>query len=376
MTARALCRAVCVLAVAVFGAGVPCVWAQSSAPAAEKPRRVESESQYVNGANPVQRTETHEQKGNRTIDKSSLKRMGANGQYEPYMDVETETVKVNDSTTRVITRTYGRGSNGEKNLVQVQEEEKQELANGGSKSVRTNSAPDAGGRLQMVQREVEETRATGANTVEKKTTLFATDSYSNFAPVKKTVEVQTKTGENASQYRTTVESSDLSGNWKVTEKREGKVRQAGQEKTTDETVSRVDGNGVLSVAERKVSKEAADKSGDTRSTVEEYSNEIPGAAPDGKLHLNQRVTTVKKTGEKGSRTEQQVENRNPGSPNDGLRVGAKTIDIVRAGQGGTSQTRTTQTLNGSGSLAVVEVDTVKTQSPPAVKVDIAPTKPK
>jgi hypothetical protein len=375
MTAKAFCKEICILAVVVFNVSVP-GRAQSGAQETEKPRKVESESQYGNAANPVQRTETHEQSGNRTVDKSSMKRMGSNGQYEPFMDVETETVKVNAGTTRVVTRTYGRGSNGERNLIQVQEEEKQDLPNGGSKSVRTNSAPDAGGRLQLVQREVEETRATGANTQEKKTTLFMNDSYSTFAPVKRTVEIQTKTGENASQYRTSVESPDLSGKWQVTETREGKIRQAGQEKTTDETLSRSDANGVLSVAGRTVRKEGTDKSGDTRSTVEEYSDTIPGSSPDGKLHLNQRVTTVKKSGEKGSKTEQQVENRNPGSPNDGLRVSTKTIDIVRAGQGGTSQTRTTQTLNGSGNLAVVEVDTVKTEPSPAVKVEIAPTKPK
>src|SRR5258706_9533756 len=61
-----------------------------------------------NNANPTRATESHTQSGNRTLDSHSLQRRGPNGEYEPYQDIETETVQVNSATTRTITRTFGR----------------------------------------------------------------------------------------------------------------------------------------------------------------------------------------------------------------------------------------------------------------------------
>jgi hypothetical protein len=44
--------------------------------------------------------ESHTQSGNRTVDKQSLQRCGSDGNFEPYQDIEKESVKVNAATVR------------------------------------------------------------------------------------------------------------------------------------------------------------------------------------------------------------------------------------------------------------------------------------
>src|ERR1700757_3778053 len=50
--------------------------------------------------------ESHNQSGNRTVDTQSTERRGFDGRFEPYVSVEKETVQVDASTVRTVTRTY------------------------------------------------------------------------------------------------------------------------------------------------------------------------------------------------------------------------------------------------------------------------------
>jgi len=288
------------------------------------------------------------------------------------MDTESESVQVNSSTTRTVTRTFGRGPSGEKTLIQATEEEKQNLAGGDVKMVRATSNPDSNGRLQVVQREVQETRKTSSDVQETKTTVFLPDVNGGLAPSSQTVERQKRTGEHSAEFQKSTQFRDGNGNWQVTETREGTIKQDGKDRTTEEHVSQPDAEGRLSVSSRTVRKEAEGTNGERHATVETYSTYIPGSVPDGNLHLSQRVSTLRKSGPGGQTTEHQVEERNPGDPRAGLRVSTRTIDIVRPGAGGTQETRTTQALDGSGNLTVVGVDTRKSDKVPTVKLDIAP----
>jgi len=94
-------------------------------------------------ATPTRTTESHTKSGNRIFDKKSVEVLGADGKYVPYFDVETETVQENATTVQAITRTYAPGANGEKQLVQLTQEETQASANGDSSTVRKTSNPDS-----------------------------------------------------------------------------------------------------------------------------------------------------------------------------------------------------------------------------------------
>jgi len=154
----------------------------------------------------------------------------------------------------------------------------------------------------------------------------------------------------------------------VGEVKEKTIQEDGKNRTIKERVSRPDLDGRLSEFSRTVGEETETTAGEKSNTIDTYSANVPGLAGDGRLHLNQRVTTVQKKNSDGETTEQQVEEPHPGNPNDGRQVRAKTKYIVRYGASGTQQTKTTQVRDGNGNLSVVSVDTRKSdQAPPAAK---------
>jgi hypothetical protein len=322
-------------------------------------------------------SETHTETGNRTLDNRTIENMGMDGRYQPYLDLQKETVKVDANTVRTVERAYGRDSDGRKVLVQVNEEEKRTLAGGEVKVVRTTSNPNVNGGLQVVQREIQDTKQINPNVQETRTTLLTLDSNLGLAASRQTQERQTKTGEHDVAFRKSTSLPDLNGNWQLSEVREVTVKGDGQSRTRDESVLRPGTDGNLSVVSRTVSKETEDSAGEKRQTVETYSADLPGVPVDSRMHLNQRVTTVQKKAANGAQSsEKQVEQRNPAQPSDRLQLTEQAIDIVQPGTGGTTrQTQTIRSLDPNGNLGVVSVDTRKQENSPAVQVNIAPAKP-
>jgi hypothetical protein len=334
--------------------------------------------QLPSNLNPSRASETHTKANGHTVNNQSIETMGMYGRYAPYLDLQKETIKVDANSVRTVERAFGRDSDGRRTLVQVTEEEKRTLPGGEVKVVRTTSNPDANGGLQVVQRELRDTRQLGPNVQETKTTFLTSSTNGGLAASMQTTERNTKTSDHNVEFRKSTLLPDLNGGWQVGEIREGTVKDDGKNRTKEERVLRPGADGNLSVVERTVSKESENAAGEKRDTVETYSNNLPGSPVDGSLRLNQRVTTVQRNGGDGARsTEKQVEQRNPAQPSDSLRVTEQAIDIVRPGSGGTTrEAQTLRTLDSSGGLGVVSVDTRKQDNAPAIQVDIAPAKPK
>lgn len=360
----------CILLSAILLAA-PCLWAQpqTAAPNSDKSRTATSQTSGTNTASRT--TESHNKSGDRTVDKKSVELRGADGSYQPYLDTETETVQVNATTTRTVVRTYGRDSNGHRSLTQVTEEVAQSSTNGDGKLVRTTSNPDLNGSLQVVQREVSDTRKTGPDVQETKTTVYMPQGGS-MTPVQQTQEVQKRSGGGNVDVKTTTLIPDGTGKWQVGEVKENTIKEEGKNRSSQERVSRPDSEGKLEEISRTAGREAEGSNQQKTNMVETYTKDIPGFTGDGKLHLNQRVTTVQNKDAAGGTTEQQVEQPNPGAPDAGLRVTTKTIDIVRSGASGTQSTTTIQMRDDSGSFNVVSVDTRKSDQVPAQPVQIAP----
>src|SRR5438128_9690320 len=120
---------------------------------------------------------------------------------------------------------------------------------------------------------------------------------------------------------------DGSGNWQLVQRTEQTAKEDGKDRTIDERILKPDSDGRLSVVSRTSSKKTETAPGQKRNTSETYSTDTPGLAPDGSLHLNQRVVPVQRAGADGAKTtEQQVERPNPGGPGSGLQVATKTTD--------------------------------------------------
>ena len=331
-----------------------------------------TESQSDN-VNPTRTTESHNQSGNRTLDKQSVQRRGFDGHFEPYQDIEKETVQVDAATVRTTTRTFGRGPDGAKTLVQVTEEERRTLPGGDSSMMRATSNPDVNGKLQVVQRQVEETKKISKDVEETKTTVMLPSINGGLAPAMKVQEVRKHGANDTVESQKTTMLPDGSGNWQVGEVRQATVRQEGNDRSTEERVSRPDSTGKMGEISRTVSKESGNASGEKRHTVETFSADVPGSARDGSLHLVERATTLQRTSSTGQQTtERQVEQPNPGATASGLRLTTQTIDIVRPGASGAQSTRTTETRDADGNTGAISVDTTKSDDVRAIQVQIAP----
>ncbi len=367
------------ISIAAFLCSPLTLWAQTSdsqagdADSANKSWNVTTESQG-SSVNPTRTLKSHTQSGSRTVDNQSVQRRGANGDFEPYQDIEKTTVQVSPTTVRTTTRTFGRDSDGAKTLVQVTEEEARSLPGGGSNVVRTTSNPDANGRLQVVQRQIEETKKIGKDAEETKTTVMLPSINGDLAPAMKTQERRERSSNDTVISQKTTLVDDGNGKWQVGEIRQTTTRQDGNDRTTEERVSRPDADGKLGEISRTVTKDSENAPGEKRNTVETYSVDVPGSARDGSLHLVERATTAQTTSSTGQQTTaRQVERADPGDPGSGLRVSIVTNDTVRPGSSGARATQTIQLRDSNGDFEVVSVDTSKSDNTHAVQVQIAPS---
>jgi len=365
--------------VVLFCMLIPSLSAQTSdAQAIESKSWTTITESHTSNTNPMRTTGSHRQSGKGTVDSQSVERLGVDGHYEPYFDIEKESVQVNDATIRTVERTFGRDGSGQKILTQVTEEEKQSLPAGDEKVVRTTSNADLDGHLQVVQREVTDTKKTSPDVQEKKTTVFLSDGRGGMAPSMQIQQREKRSGDHTVEVQKTTLLLDGAGNWQVGEIRQATIRQEGKNGSTEERVSRPDSEGKLGEVSRTVSEESESASGEMRNTAETYSVDVRGSAPDGSLHLVERATTAQRTSSTGEQTtEQQVEQPNPGDPGSGLRVITRTTDTVRPGPSGAQATQTIQVRDANGSFGVVSVDTTKSDNIHAIQVQIAPSeKPK
>jgi hypothetical protein len=367
------------LAIGVYFCSSLALWAQTSdsptgGAADSWSATTESQSGSVN---PTRTIESHTQSGNRTLDRQSLQRPGSDGHFEPYQDIEKETVQLDATSVRTTTRTFGRDANGAKTLVQVTEEEKHTLPGGDLNVVRAISNPDGNGKLQLIQRQIEETRRASEDVEETTTTMMLPSANGGLAPAMKVQERRRRGANDTVESQKTTLLPDGAGNWQVSETRQATTRQEGKGGSTEERISRRDSEGKLGEVSRTLSNESESASGEKRNTVETYSVNVPGSAGDGSLHLVERAITAQRTSSTGQQTVQQVERPSPGDPGSSLRVTILTTNTVRPDPSGAQATRTVQTRDANGSLGVVFVDTTKSDNIHAIQVQIAPSeKPK
>jgi len=333
-----------------------------------------SEQRSVSGdSNPIKIVVSHTERDGRTVEKRKVERLGADNRYEPYADTEKEEVRIDANTVRTVQRTFARGPDGQKTLVQVMEEERRTLPDGQQRLVRSTSSPDVNGRLQTVQRELQETRQSSPGVQVTKTTVMTSNIDGNLAPSVQIEERQIKKDNHTLEVHNSTLLPNGNGGWQVSEVREAVVTEANDKsRTKDERLLQPGPDGTLMVVGRKISKETGNGSAEQRGTVEEYSPNVPGGFGDGSLQLNRRVTTVHRVRADGQETTQeQVEQTNPADPSEPPRLTQETIDTVRHKPGGSkSETRTIESLNANGDLGVVWVDTRNVQKGPAVQVDM------
>ncbi len=317
--------------------------------------------------------ESHSQNGNRTLDKRSVEIRGTDGHFEPYQDIERETLTVDASTVRTTMRTFARDVNGRKVVVQVTEEEKHTSPEGNANVVRITSNPDVNGRLQPVQHEIVETKKTGTDLEETNTTVMLTNINGGLAPAFKTHELRKRAANDTAETEKTTWLPDVNGKWQLSEIRQNVTAQEANGRRIEETVFQPDAEGKLSQTSRVVSQESESTSGEKRSVTETYSTDVPGTTRDGSLHLVERKTSTESSSSTGERaTEQKIEQTNPGDPGAGLRVSVLVDGRMVPGPSGEQSTVTIRARDSNGNFGVVSVDTTKADRIPTFQVQQTP----
>ena len=317
---------------------------------------------------PVRIIESHSQNGNRTLDKRSVEIRGTDGHFEPYQDIERETLTVDASTVRTTMRTFARDVNGRKVVVQVTEEEKHTSPEGNANVVRITSNPDVNGRLQPVQHEIVETKKTGTDLEETNTTVMLTNINGGLAPAFKTHELRKRAANDTAETEKTTWLPDVNGKWQLSEIRQNVTAQEANGRRIEETVFQPDAEGKLSQTSRVVSQESESTSGEKRSVTETYSTDVPGTTRDGSLHLVERKTSTESSSSTGERaTEQRVEQINPGDPGSGLRVSVLVDGKIVPEPSGEQSTVTIRARDSNGHFGIVSVDTTKADQIPTIQ---------
>ena len=329
------------------------------------------QSQDSAAGNQTRTVTSHTQSGNRIIDKQSTQILRS-GTYEPYQDIERESTQVNSSTTRTDVRTYGRDANGQRVLLQVTNEENQNLPSGGSKVVRSTSNPDANGNLVLIQRQVQDTTKVSKNVEETKTTTYLPDVNGGLQPSMQVQERREHVDDHTMQFQKSTLLPDGTGKWQAGELKTGTITDAGNDRSSEEHVLQPDSEGHLGEVSRTITRESQGLSGENRSTVENYSRDVPGASSDGSLHLVQRVMTRQQSSSTGQAIQQQVEQINPGDPSAGLQVTVLSSGSKEEGASGSRESRTFEVRDANGHWNVVSVDMTQSDQTPPVKVQITP----
>ena len=366
----------CVLVVIGAYGFCPGVFAQTSdSQTAEEPTRSWTSTTNLKGnnVNSERIIESHSQTGNRTLEERSVEIRGSNGHFEPYQDIEKETLQVDTTTMRTTTRTFGRDVNGSKTLVQVVEEETHTLPGGDSNVIRITSNPDVNGKLQPVQRKIMETKRVSTEVEETNATVMLPSANGGLAPASKTHAIRKRAANDTVETETTTWLLDVNGKWQLSEIRQNTTTQEAKDRRIEERVFRSDAEGKLGEVSHVVSQDSESTSGEKRSVVETYSIDVPGNSQDGSLHLVERKTSTESSSSTGERaTELKVEQTNPGDPGAGLRVSVLVDGRMVPGPSGEQSTVTIRARDVNGTFAIVSVETMRSDKIPTIQVQQTP----
>jgi hypothetical protein len=267
---------------------------------------------------------------------------GINGGSRSLVDQDTETVKLDDKTTRTTTKIYGQGPDGNRQLIAIEQTDKTDLGGGKSKSVSTRTDLDANGNFDLTKRQESETVPTGPNSSVTNTTVYQPGINGALAATQKIQQMDT-TSPTQDRTKTSLSVADGNGGWtpgKVTDttvNKQGKGQQTQDEKTY---TPNADGN--LTLTRQVVTRNWKAANGQEHEETDTYGTPLTGTIGSGALSLMQRTSTVKTTKPDGTiETREQTEQRSIVSPEGGLQITGAVVETATPTAGGKMATQTT-----------------------------------
>jgi hypothetical protein len=344
-------RLLILLVSTVLGGACRMSWAQQEPQAS----RTVTEFRYVTTGpvNPVRVVSTERQDQGRSVEEQRVEAPSIKRGYETIHDTETETITVDANTTRMVQRWFSPSNH---QLFQVTEEERHTQPGGRESMIRTTSAVDLSGHWQIQERDVEETALSDSDTKDTKKTVFGMVG-GTLTPVLTSEETERRRGDSVEVQRRLL-TPDGGGRFQVFEERQTVMTPGKDGRNTEEKTYRKDYRGDMTVIEQTVTSERQNEGEGSGKLARTYSTYVPGRASDGRLlHLveQQSISTNFARGG-GSPTEEQVQQVNPGAPDDGLRTSTMVTEASKNfGKLRTETHKEVRGLDGSGHLPIIWV---------------------
>jgi hypothetical protein len=314
-----------------------------------------SSENLTDQSNPYRTIESHIKSGNRTVDNKTIEVRGPDGQFELYFRLETETIQESPTVTRSITRTYNPGGDRNEHLTQITEVEARDSGDV-SRVEKTMSNADLDGKFEVKERE-STVITKGSDGQRTQTTVYLPNTTGEFVPSMQVNEQQKRSPNGTTETKKETLFPELSGRWQTYEVHEQTVR-GDQNRTTDDRLFRRDYGGNISPVSEVVST-VTNANGQSTSTSQTYSVDIPGSARDGSLHPSQSSTTVRTT--EPGRIETQTQVIRPDAEEKGMNSVFTTTDIKTQGSSGTEETITVIARYPDGYPSLVSVERRKSE---------------
>jgi hypothetical protein len=311
--------------------------------------------------------ETRVEANGRTIETQIVEEPSINGGHVLKTATEKETIHDTSNIVRVVERWYVPDGDGQRRLSRISESETVTVPGANKTTIRTTYESDLDGHLREVAHETEESTPLNASANKTVSTLsvrregvFAPVQQGvTYDPVEQTVTVETRKENGIVDVRRTISVPDSAGKLIPTLVTSSVEEQPGaggprskEEEVLEAEAEKVLGEGqTMSLVQRTVTQGWKDQDGQEHSLANRYSIFPLGVAPDGELHLNRQVATVRQVLADGETQVVQEIAETPAANTDRPQPRQKIIEISRRGSGGEFETRTIiEEPNGSGAM--------------------------
>jgi hypothetical protein len=269
----------------------------------------------------------------------------------PETEMESEVSRPNADTMRITRRVYESGANRERRVVEMVVEELRASPGGALSATRTISRLDSNGRLRPVRKDSQQT-VPAAGAAEYRTEATTETWTVNNAPATtaKLVQVEHKKADGVIEIERTQMLPDAGGRLAAAEKRLSSTTADSSSVRTAEDVYRADPNGGLSLSQKITSREWRDSQGRELQESDSYRTDLQGTP-----QLDLKSSIVQDTfADGGRRTVQTLQQKNPASPSEGLRLIQRITETVTPVGEGKTQVDT-EVAAPDGNKAMVTV---------------------
>ncbi len=293
-------------------------------------------------------TDSRTQVNGRTFETQVVEAASINGRQELVSAIEIETFQESADTVRVVQRSFAADAYGRRRLSRITEVETTKLSGGQERTIRTTSDIDLNGHPQVVGRDLEESTPLDATRKRIMTTVFLRMG-DGFVPVQQTEQVERRTDGVVTDIKRTIRLGTGSGKFVTVETSSsidegtgnGAATNNKEERLLRADPGRVIGEGALFPVQRTTTQTWQDPEGQQHSVAQTSSMSIPGLAPDGRLHLDRQLSTLRTVMPDGStRFTQQLEQINPSAVSYGMQPAENIIEISSPGPSGEFEKQT------------------------------------